>query len=113
MEKKLETTIMGYIGVYIGIMAKKMETTIIDFQLVTCSRSFVPEVVAADAQRRGHPGLHRLGLQICALARRKDPQQKRSLQVSSFLKCQTMQAASNLPRKQLNKDHRKLLQPTP
>ena len=84
VEKKMETTIMGYIGVYIRITAKKMETTIIDCQLVTCSRSFVPEVVAADPQRRGHPGLHRLGLQICALARRKDPQQKRSLQVRIF-----------------------------
>ena len=27
MEKKMETTILGYIGVILGIMEKKMETT--------------------------------------------------------------------------------------
>ena len=34
MEKKMETTIMGYIGViwgYIGIMEKRMETTIMGY----------------------------------------------------------------------------------
>ena len=29
----METTIVGYIGMYIGIMEKKMETTILPFTL--------------------------------------------------------------------------------
>ena len=35
MEKKMETTIMGYIGVIMGIMENKMETTIVGFKVVS------------------------------------------------------------------------------